>query len=65
MNKEETFEQFKEIISKKPLTLSDKCKKCRKEHLELKNNRICNYVYCNKEDWDREQYNYNNEELIL
>ena len=29
MNKEEAFEQFKEIMSKKPLTLSDKCKKCK------------------------------------
>lgn len=62
MNKEETFEQFKEIMSKKPLTLSDKCKKCREEHSELKNNRICNYAYCNKEDWDREQYKYNDKE---
>ena len=62
MNKEETFEQFKEILSKKPLTLSDKCKKCKEEHSELKNNRVCNYAYCIKEDWIREQYNYDDKE---
>lgn len=39
--KEETFKQIKEIMSKKPLTLSDKCKKYREEHLELK---IIEYV---------------------
>ena len=54
MNEEEFFEELKEILSKKPLTLSDKCKKCKEEHPELKLNRICNYVYCNKEDWNRE-----------
>ena len=47
MNKEETFKQFKEIMSKKPLlTLSEKCKK---KHPEL--NKRCDYIYCNKEDW--------------
>ena len=62
MNKEEDFKWFKEILLKKPLTLSDKCKKCIEEHPELKINRICNYVYCNKEDWIREQYNYDDKE---
>ena len=62
MNEEEFFEEFKEILSKKPLTLSDKCKKCKEEHPEPKNNRVCNFAYCNKEDWDREQYNYNDKE---
>ena len=62
MNKEEDFEWFKEILLKKPLTLSDKCKKCIEEHPELKINRICNYVYCIKEDWIREQYNYDDKE---
>ena len=62
MNKEGTFEQFKEIMSKKPLTLSDKCKKCREEHPELKSNRVCNYAYCIKEDWIREQYNHKEKE---
>ena len=62
MNEEEFFEELKEILSKKPLTLSDKCKKCKEEHPELKNNRICNYAYCNKEDWIREQYNYDDKE---
>ena len=53
MNKEETFKQFKEIMSKKPLlTLSEKCKACKKEHPEL--NRRCDYIYCNKEDWCKE-----------
>ena len=54
MNEEEFFEELKEILSKKPLTLSDKCKKCKEEHPELKNNRVCNYAYCIKEDWIRE-----------
>ena len=62
MNEEEFFEEFKEILLKKPLTLSDKCKKCKEEHPELKKSRVCNYVYCNKEDWIREQYNYNDKE---
>ena len=62
MNKEEDFEWFKEILLKKPLTLSDKCKKCIEEHPELKINRICNYAYCIKEDWIREQYNYDDKE---
>ena len=62
MNEEEFFEEFKEILLKKPLTLSDKCKKCKEEHPELKNNRVCNYAYCNKEDWIREQYNYDDKE---
>ena len=62
MNKEEDFEWFKEILLKKPLTLSDKCKKCIEEHPELKNNRVCNYAYCIKEDWIREQYNYDDKE---
>ena len=42
MNKEETFKQFKEIMSKK-------CKTCKKTHPEL--NKRCDYIYCNKEDW--------------
>ena len=62
MNEEEFFEEFKEILSKKPLTLSDKCKKCKEEHPELKNNRVCNYAYCIKEDWIRGQYNYDDKE---
>ena len=50
MSKEETFKQFKEIMSKKPLlTLSKKCKTCKKTHPEL--NKRCDYIYCNKEDW--------------
>ena len=36
MNKEEALKEFKEIISKKPLlTLSEKCKTCKKKHPEL------------------------------
>ena len=62
MNEEEFFEELKGILSKKPLTLSDKCKKCKEEHPELKNNRVCNYAYCIKEDWIREQYNYDDKE---
>ena len=62
MNEEEFFEELKEILSKKPLTLSDKCKKCKEEHPELKNNRVCNYAYCIKGDWIREQYNYDDKE---
>lgn len=62
MDKEEAFEQFKEIMSKKPLTLSDKCKKCKEEHPEINKYKRCDYAYCNKEDWIREQYNYNDKE---
>ena len=65
MNEEEFFEEFKEILSKKPLTLSDKCEKCKEEHPELKNNRVCNYAYCIKEDWIREQYNYDDKEWFI
>lgn len=52
MNKEEALKQFKEILSKKPLTLSEKCKACKQKHPEL--NRRCDYIYCNKEDWYKE-----------
>ena len=62
MNKEETYEWFKEILLKKPLTLSDKCKKCKEEHPELNKYKRCDYAYCNKEDWIREQYIYDKKE---